>query len=142
MVHTLKIRDQVGEMVQSLRTLDAFPEDQCPIPESTWWLTGIRNSSSRGLDTFFWPLQAPGTKVVPRCTCKQNIQNKIDMKKKKKGPLWLVMKEGMDDRWMDVNGWVHEFTCSLVINYPLPCLKVAKLCCWQRCTENQTWTLS
>lgn len=33
----------------------------------------------------------------------------------------------MDARRTDVNGRIHSFTGSLLINYPLPCLKVAKL---------------
>lgn len=41
---------------------------------ATWWITTIRNSSSRRSDTIFWPLKAPGMHTVHRRTCRPNPQ--------------------------------------------------------------------
>lgn len=44
-------------MFQQSRTLAALLEDQIQLPAYTWQLTTTCNSSSRGFDTLFWPLQ-------------------------------------------------------------------------------------
>jgi hypothetical protein len=37
-------------MAQRLRALTVLPEDQVQFPATTWWLTTVCNSSSRGSD--------------------------------------------------------------------------------------------
>ena len=44
----------VGEMAQWLEAL-GLQRSRVPFPVSTWWLTTICHSSSRGSNTLFWP---------------------------------------------------------------------------------------
>jgi hypothetical protein len=46
-----KVSNKAGEMAQQLRALAAPPENLGSIPNPTWQLTSVCNSSSRGLNT-------------------------------------------------------------------------------------------
>ena len=59
-------------MDQQLKALAALAEDLVQFPALTCQLTNICNSGSRVSNTLFLPLWAPGTRVVNRCTCRQN----------------------------------------------------------------------
>lgn len=48
--------------MQRLKALTVTSEDLVSGP--TWQLATLCNSSSRGADAYFWPLQVPGTHVV------------------------------------------------------------------------------
>jgi len=61
-------------MAQWLRALLVLVEDQDLAPRTTWWLTIICNSSSRGSDVFFRPPWVLGMYVIyiHVHTCTQN----------------------------------------------------------------------
>ena len=52
--------ERTGEVAQQLRAMAALPQDLGSILPSTWWLTKTYNSFSKGYDTLFLPLGAPG----------------------------------------------------------------------------------
>lgn len=67
-------------------------------PAFTWWLIIISNSSSRGPDTLFRPLQAPGTHVIHIYKHRQNTHKIKNSKKRKKltpNPVYLMVSPGL-----------------------------------------------
>ena len=68
---TLGLDRQVGGSMVKSTGCSSKSQDQ--FSASTWWLTTVCNSSPRGFDALYWPLQAPGMNMVPRHTCKQAL---------------------------------------------------------------------
>lgn len=60
-------------MARQLKAL-LFQRTWVQLPAPTRPPTTICHSSTKGPDTPFWPLQAPGMQVVHRYTCSQNTQ--------------------------------------------------------------------
>jgi hypothetical protein len=60
MVSSKNVPREAGEMTQQLRALAVLPENWVQVSALTWQPTAICNYSSRGSDTLFWLLYAPG----------------------------------------------------------------------------------
>lgn len=70
--------DGAGEMAQHLGVLAADAGCQVQSPAPTLQLSASCNSSSRGLEAFFWPLPAPGTHTQDTQTCTQTLMHTIE----------------------------------------------------------------
>jgi hypothetical protein len=53
--------------------LEHFAEEPGSVPTPTWKLTTLCSPNSKGSNTLFWSLQAPGTYMIHIHTHKQNI---------------------------------------------------------------------